>query len=114
VRAREPHPVAFLPDVQAHYVAGRHPQRQSYSSFATFTDPDGNTWVLQEVTVRLPGRVDTSDTTYSSSGELQAALERAATAHGEHEKRIGTRDEEWPHWYADYMVSEQGGKPLPT
>jgi len=95
-------------------VAGPHPQRQSYSSFATFTDPDGNTWVLQEVTVRLPGRVDTGNTTYSSSAELEAALERAETAHGEHEKRIGKRDEQWPHWYADYMVSEQGGKPLPA
>jgi catechol 2,3-dioxygenase-like lactoylglutathione lyase family enzyme len=95
-------------------VAGPHPQRQSYASFATFNDPDGNTWVLQEVTARLPGRVDSSDTTYSSSGELEAALSRAATAHGEHEKRTGgQRDEAWPRWYADYMVSEQGGKPLP-
>jgi catechol 2,3-dioxygenase-like lactoylglutathione lyase family enzyme len=95
-------------------VAGRHPQRQSYASFASFSDPDGNTWVLQEVTARLPGRLGTSNTTYGSAGELEAALNRAATAHGEHERRIGKRDEEWPAWYAQYMVSEQDGKPLPT
>lgn len=94
---------------------GPHPQRQSYASFATFNDPDGNTWMLQEVTARLPGRVDSSDTTYSSASELEAALSRAATAHGEHEQRTGgQRDEAWPRWYAEYMVSEQGGKPLPT
>jgi len=96
-------------------VPGPHPQRQSYSSFATFNDPDGNTWLLQEVTARLPGRVDSSDTTYGSPGELEAALTRAEAAHGEHEKRTGgQRDEAWPHWYAEYMVNEQGGKPLPT
>jgi catechol 2,3-dioxygenase-like lactoylglutathione lyase family enzyme len=93
---------------------GPHPQRQSYSSFASFNDPDGNTWVIQEVTARLPGRVDSSDTTYSSASELEAALLRAATAHGEHEKRSGKHDEQWPRWYADYMVSEHAGKPLPT
>jgi len=93
---------------------GPHPQRQSYSSFASFNDPDGNTWVMQEVTARLPGRVDSSDTTFSSASELEAALLRAAMAHGEHEKRTGKHDEQWPHWYAEYMASEQGGKPLPT
>lgn len=93
---------------------GPHPQRQSYSSFASFNDPDGNTWVLQEVNTRLPGRVDSSEATYSSASDLQAALLRAATAHGEHEKRIGKRDEQWPVWYAEYMISERGGKPLPT
>lgn len=95
-------------------VAGPHPQRQSYSSFATFSDPDGNTWVLQEVTARLPGRVDSSDIRYGSSDDLAAALIRAATAHGEHEKRTGgQRDEAWPRWYAEHMVNEQTGKLLP-
>jgi catechol 2,3-dioxygenase-like lactoylglutathione lyase family enzyme len=93
---------------------GPHPQRQSYSSFASFTDPDGNTWVLQEVTQRLPGRVDSSDTTFSSTADVEGALRRAAAAHGEHEERTGKRDDEWPKWYAEYIVSEAGGKPLPT
>lgn len=95
-------------------IRGPHPQRQSYSSFASFKDPDGNTWILQEITARLPGRVEGQDTTYSSSTELEAALRRAAAAHGEHEKRIGKPDAEWPVWYADYMVRERAGKPLPT
>jgi len=94
--------------------SGPHPQRQSYASFASFKDPDGNGWLLQEVTARLPGRVDAHDTTFTSSTELAAALRRAAAAHGEHEKRIGQRDANWPDWYAEYMVAEQAGKPLPT
>jgi catechol 2,3-dioxygenase-like lactoylglutathione lyase family enzyme len=93
---------------------GPHPQRQSYSSFASFADPDGNTWLLQEVTTRLPGRVDADDATYSSASDLEGALRRAAAAHGEHEKRIGQHDEEWPRWYAEYMMNERAGKPLPT
>jgi catechol 2,3-dioxygenase-like lactoylglutathione lyase family enzyme len=93
---------------------GPHPQRQSYSSFATFSDPDGNTWLLQEVTARLPGRVDATDTTYSSQVELARAMRRAETAHGEHEKKTGVRDANWSDWYAEYMVNEQAGKPLPT
>ncbi len=95
-------------------VSGPHPQRGSYASFATFSDPDGNEWLLQEVTARLPGRVDADETTFASSTELASALRRAAAAHGEHEKRTGERDEDWPTWYADYMVSEQAGRPLPT
>jgi catechol 2,3-dioxygenase-like lactoylglutathione lyase family enzyme len=95
-------------------VNGRDPERRSYSSFATFSDPDGNSWLLQEVTVRLPGRVDAEDTTFTSSTELASALRRAAAAHGEHEERTGgQRDENWPDWYAAYMVAEQAGKPLP-
>jgi catechol 2,3-dioxygenase-like lactoylglutathione lyase family enzyme len=92
---------------------GPHPQRNSYSSFATFSDPDGNAWLLQEVTARLPGRVDTV-TTYSSPAELAKALRRASIAHGEHEKRIGGRDENWPDWYAEYLVREQSGEALPS
>ena len=96
-------------------VSGRDPERRSYSSFATFSDPDGNEWLLQEVTARLPGRVKADDTTFTSSTELASALRRAEAAHGEHEKRTGgQRDANWPEWYAEYMIAEQAGKPLPT
>jgi catechol 2,3-dioxygenase-like lactoylglutathione lyase family enzyme len=96
-------------------VSGPDPARRSYSSFATFSDPDGNEWLLQEITTRLPGRVDGDDTTFTSSSELASTLRRAAAAHGEHEKRLGGRhDEDWPDWYADYIVAEQAGKPLPS
>jgi catechol 2,3-dioxygenase-like lactoylglutathione lyase family enzyme len=94
-------------------VPGRAPERGSYGSFATFADPDGNGWLLQEITTRLPGRVDT-ETTYPSAPDLAAALRRAAAAHGEHEKRIGEADPNWPDWYAEYMVREQAGEELPT
>jgi catechol 2,3-dioxygenase-like lactoylglutathione lyase family enzyme len=95
------------------YRSGPDPQRRSYTSFASFSDPDGNGWLLQEVTVRLLGRVDPSNTSFTSATELASALRRAATAHGEHEKRIGKRDEDWPDWYAKYLVQEQAGGPLP-
>jgi catechol 2,3-dioxygenase-like lactoylglutathione lyase family enzyme len=94
-------------------LSGPDPQRRSYASRASFNDPDGNGWVLQEVTARLPGRVDADGTIFASSSELAAALRRAETAHGEHEKRTGQRDANWADWYAEYIVSEQGGKPLP-
>lgn len=95
-------------------VNGPHPTRQTYSSFATLSDPDGNSWLLQEVTARLPGRVDGNETTFTSSAELAATLRRAAAAHGEHEKRMGgAYDEDWPDWYAAYIVAEQAGKELP-
>ena len=94
---------------------GPHPERSSYSSYASFSDPDGNSWLLQEVTVRLPGRVDPDQTSFSSSADLAKALRRAAAAHGEHEKRTGgQRDENWPDWYAEYLVREQSGEALPT
>jgi catechol 2,3-dioxygenase-like lactoylglutathione lyase family enzyme len=95
-------------------MSGRDPERRSYSSYASFSDPDGNSWLLQEVTVRLPGRVDADDTTFTSSGELASAMRRASIAHGDHEKRNpGKTFEDWPEWYAAYMFAEQGGKPLP-
>jgi len=95
-------------------VSGRDPERHSYASFATFKDPDGNSWLLQEITARLPGRVDGDNTKFTSTADLASALRRAATAHGEHEKRTGGKyDENWPDWYAAYMVAEQAGKPLP-
>ncbi|HEY1418782.1 MAG TPA: glyoxalase, partial [Myxococcaceae bacterium] len=84
-----------------------------YASFVTFTDPDGNGFVLQEVTTRFPGRIDMNETTYASVLDLSLAMQRASRAHGEHEKRIGGRDEQWPDWYAAYMVAEQNGKKLP-
>lgn len=95
-------------------VTGRGPDDGSYSSFASFSDPDGNTWLLQEVTTRLPGRVDPAATTFASVSDLAAALRRAAAAHGEHEARTGQEDAAWADWYADYMVREQVGAELPT
>jgi len=96
-------------------LSGPDPARRSYSSFATFSDPDGNSWLLQEVTSRLPGRVNADDTSFSSSAGLASALRRAAAAHGEHEKRTGGQhDVNWPDWYAEYIVNEQAGKPLPA
>jgi len=94
-------------------VSGPDPEHGSYRSYASFKDPDGNGWLFQEVTARLPGRVD-ADTTFASSTELATALRRAAAAHGEHEKRTGGHDANWPDWYADYIVREQAGKPLPS
>jgi catechol 2,3-dioxygenase-like lactoylglutathione lyase family enzyme len=94
-------------------VSGPDPEHRSYRSFASFGDPDGNGWLFQEITSRLPGRVD-ADTTFASSSELAAALRRAAAAHGEHEKRIGQHDANWPDWYAAYMVAEQAGRELPS
>ena len=93
-------------------VDGPQPENLSYSSFVSFADPDGNTWVLQEVTTRLPGRV-VGDTRYGSARDLAQAMVRAAKAHGEHEKRIGKADPEWPDWYATYMVAEQSGEAPP-
>jgi catechol 2,3-dioxygenase-like lactoylglutathione lyase family enzyme len=93
-------------------VSGADPEHRSYHSFASFRDPDGNGWLFQEITTRLPGRV-TGDTTYSSANDLAQAMRRAAAAHGEHEKRIGKADPNWPDWYAAYMVAEQAGKELP-
>ncbi len=104
----------FQPDGTSGRLSGPAPDRASYGSFATFSDPDGNSWLLQEVTTRLPGRVDADRTTFASSPELAAALRRAAAAHGEHEKRTGHHDADWPDWYADYIVREQAGKPLPS
>lgn len=95
-------------------IEGRDPERRSYRSFASFSDPDGNGWLLQEITDRLPGRVDISQASFSTSTEMAAALRRAAAAHGEHEKLTGKHDEGWPDWYAEYIVNEQTGRPLPV
>ena len=93
-------------------VSGPDPEHRSYRSFVSFSDPDGNGWLLQEVTTRLPGRV-AGDTTYASAGDLSQALRRAAAAHGQHEARTGQADSNWPDWYAEYMVREQAGEELP-
>jgi catechol 2,3-dioxygenase-like lactoylglutathione lyase family enzyme len=94
-------------------VQGPDPEHRSYRSFASFNDPDGNGWVLQEITTRLPGRIDSSATSFASVTDLASALRRAEAAHGEHEKRTGVRDENWPAWYAAFMVAEQAGTELP-
>jgi hypothetical protein len=95
-------------------VGGSDPERRSYRSFASFRDQDGNGWLLQEITTRLPGRVDPTATTFASASDLAAAFRRAEAAHGEHETRIGgERDTNWPDWYARYMIAEQAGTELP-
>ena len=104
----------FQADGSSDRVSGPAPEHASYSSFATFRDPDGNGWLLQEITARLPGRVDPAETTFASTADLASALRRAEAAHGQHEQRTGQRDAEWPAWYAAYMAAEQAGEPLPT
>lgn len=94
-------------------VSGPDPEHRSYRSFASFKDPDGNGWLLQEITSRLPGRIDAAATTFASASDLANAMRRAEAAHGEHEKRTGVRDENWADWYAQYMVAEQAGTELP-
>ena len=94
-------------------VNGPDPEHRSYRSFASFHDPDGNGWLFQEITTRLPGRIDSAETAFASETDLAAAFRRAAAAHGEYEKRTGQHDENWPDWYAAYMVAEQSGKELP-
>jgi catechol 2,3-dioxygenase-like lactoylglutathione lyase family enzyme len=104
----------FVQDSVDH-LSGPAPDHTTYNSFATFSDPDGNEWLLQEVTERLPGRIDTAETTFASTADLANAMRRASVAHGEHEKRQGgDYDVNWPDWYAAYMVAEQAGTELPT
>jgi catechol 2,3-dioxygenase-like lactoylglutathione lyase family enzyme len=94
-------------------VGGADPEHRSYHSYASFRDPDGNGWLFQEITTRLPGRIDPATTAFASANDLASALRRAEAAHGLHEKRIGQRDDNWPDWYAAYMVAEQTGGELP-
>jgi catechol 2,3-dioxygenase-like lactoylglutathione lyase family enzyme len=96
-----------------HRVSGSDAEHGSYRSFASFRDPDGNGWLFQEVTTRLPGRIDSATTSFASASDLASALRRAAAAHGQHEARIGQADQNWPDWYAEYMVREQSGEELP-
>ena len=99
--------------VQKPRVAGPDPEGRSYFSFASFEDPDGTCWLLQEITTRLPGRIDSAAATFNSVSDLSSAFRRAEAAHGEHEKRTGQRDANWPDWYAKYMVAEQADTELP-
>jgi catechol 2,3-dioxygenase-like lactoylglutathione lyase family enzyme len=101
---------------------GPDPQRTSYGSFFSFTDPDRNTWLVQEVTTRLPGRIDAAAPAFASTADLASALRRAEAAHAEHQKRAGRphlfhrsgQDENWPAWYATYLAAEQAGTDLPA
>jgi catechol 2,3-dioxygenase-like lactoylglutathione lyase family enzyme len=102
------------PDDTSGRVSGPDPGHASYNTFATFEDPDGNGWLLQEITNRLPGRVDPSETSFSSVSDLAGAMRRAEAAHGEHEKRTGKADKDWPDWYATFMIAEQAGTELPS
>ena len=103
----------FQPEGTSGRISGPAPDHATYRSYATFSDPDGNGWLLQEVTTRLPGRIDHAETSFASANDLASALRRAEAAHGEHEKRTGQRDANWPDWYAEYMVREQAGEQLP-
>ena len=103
----------FQPQGANGRVSGPAPEDASYGSFVSFSDPDGNSWLLQEVTTRLPGRVNPAVTSFGSASDLADAMRRASAAHGEHEKRIGEADANWPDWYARYMVAEQAGTELP-
>ena len=94
-------------------VSGPDPEHGSYRSFASFRDPDGNGWLFQEVTTRVPGRLDPAATSFASASDLATALRRAEAAHGEHEKRTGQRDANWSDWYAEYLAREQSGRELP-
>jgi len=94
-------------------IPGPDPEHRTYRSRASFSDPDGNIWLLQEITTRLPGRIDPGATSFGSASDLANALRRAAAAHGQHEKRIGEADPNWPDWYAEYLVREQTGEELP-
>lgn len=96
------------------FAGGPDPERGTYRSLATFSDPDGNSWLLQEITTRLPGRIDSGVTSFGSTTDLASAFRRAEAAHGEYEKRLGQRDANWPEWYAAYMAAEQAGTELPT
>ncbi|MEO8049039.1 MAG: VOC family protein [Acidobacteriota bacterium] len=103
----------FQPEGASGRISGPAPDHASYRSFASFSDPDGNRWLFQEVTTRFPGRIDRADTAFASVNDLASALRRAEAAHGEHEKRTGERDANWPGWYAEYIVREQAGEKLP-
>ena len=94
-------------------VSGPDPEHRTYRSFASFSDPDGNSWLLQEITTRLPGRIDSGEISFGSTSDLASAFRRAETAHGAHERRTGQRDANWPDWYAEYMAAEQTGAALP-
>ena len=88
-------------------VPGPAPGHADYGSFIAFSDPDGNSWLVQEVNNRLPGRTWARRVSYDSVEDLVAALHRAEEAHGEYEKELGHRHDDWAPWYAAHMVGEQ-------
>jgi catechol 2,3-dioxygenase-like lactoylglutathione lyase family enzyme len=94
-------------------IGGPDPERKSYSSYVAFEDPDGNAWIVQEVTRRAPGRIDPAKPTFASANDLASAMRRAEAAFGEHEQSNDQRNEKWPDWYASYMAAEQAGTDLP-
>jgi catechol 2,3-dioxygenase-like lactoylglutathione lyase family enzyme len=104
----------FHPENKSDRISGPDPKHSSYSSFAAFNDPDGNSWLLQEVTARLAGRINPATITFSSASDLASGLRRASAAHGQHEKLIAQADPNWPDWYANYMLHEQTGDELPS
>src|SRR5262245_12874297 len=111
--------IGVKPDEVFHFgptgpAPGLDPERGTYRSLASFRDPDGNKWLFQEITSRLPGRIDAAETAFANAADLASAMRRAEKAHGEHEKKLGQRDENWPAWYAEYMVAEQKGSKLPV
>lgn len=112
-RGIEVSPVFHRPGPGQPAIDGVDPEHHSYASFASFSDPDGNNWLLQEVTERFPGRIDGEETKFTSLNDLATALRRAETAHTRHEKITGERDAAWPDWYAEYLINEKAGKPLP-
>jgi catechol 2,3-dioxygenase-like lactoylglutathione lyase family enzyme len=90
-------------------IAGPSPEHADYSSFATFSDPDGNSWLLQEIHKRLPGRVSSQLLDAEMTDVLLSALQNAAAAHGLHEKELGRPDPDWPKWYANHMTTALTG-----
>ena len=94
--------------------SGPAPDRRSYGSFVSFSDPDGNSWLLQEITTRLPGRVDAARrrSLRRATWRARCGARRPPTASTR--SAPGERDADWPDWYAAYMVAEQAGTELPT
>jgi hypothetical protein len=91
-------------------VPGPAQDHQTYGSWVSFSDPDGSTWFVQEVTARLPGRATSALASFDSVAGLAAALRRAAAAHGRHEQETGQADPNWPDWYAEYLADESAGQ----
>jgi catechol 2,3-dioxygenase-like lactoylglutathione lyase family enzyme len=95
----------FNDTVENSRVGGRDPEGRSYFSFASFADPDGNSWLLQEITTRLPGRVWQSQTV--DVANLAELLHETAEHHDHYEKTHGKHN--WWDWYAPYLSARQNG-----
>ena len=94
---------AFHFDGDHQSVPGLDPKRQSYGSYASFTDPDGNRWVLQEVKTRLPGRGLSLDL-----ATLTELLRETEKQHGDHE--AAAPKHHWSDWYAGYINARERGR----